>query len=105
MNQKQSGEDGEAMNDMDNSLWRFTNIIQTGKNRWSKLAVKFWRVPGDIKNHRYEICKQCDYFISVSTQCKKCLCAMGLKTWLGGFKCPQGKWGAEEPPEQGKEPG
>ncbi len=88
------------MREMDNSVWQFTDLIQTGKNRWSKLSNKFWRVPAEIKDHRYSVCKECDQFIPATTQCKKCLCAMGLKTWLGGFACPIDKWGAEDHPEK-----
>lgn len=82
--------------DMDASHWRYTDLIQVGINRWSKLSEKFWRVPSDIKDRRYDTCKQCEHFISATTQCSKCLCAMGIKTWLGGFACPIDKWPAED---------
>lgn len=84
--------------DMDNSEWRYTDLLQTGANRWSKLSEKFWRVPSEIKDSRYAICQDCDRFIKATTQCRECACAMGIKTWLGGFACPLEKWDVAERP-------
>ena len=46
----------------------------------------------DLANKRYEICKQCPEFISLTTQCKRCGCFMSAKTKMEAAKCPIGKW-------------
>jgi len=46
----------------------------------------------DLASKRYEICKQCPEFISLTTQCKKCGCFMSSKTKMEAAKCPIGKW-------------
>jgi len=50
------------------------------------------------ERERYEICKACDDFISLTKQCKLCMCIMPLKVKWSGATCPAGKWGAEECP-------
>jgi hypothetical protein len=42
---------------------------------------------------RHDICKACDHYISMTTQCTKCGCFMKLKTALPFAECPIGKWG------------
>lgn len=46
----------------------------------------------DLASKRYEICKQCPEFISLTTQCKKCGCFMSAKTKMEAAKCPIEKW-------------
>lgn len=41
---------------------------------------------------RLDICKACPFYISATTQCKKCGCLMVAKTKLEEAKCPIGKW-------------
>jgi len=41
---------------------------------------------------RYEICKACPNFVSMTTQCSVCMCFMPLKTWFKSSTCPIGKW-------------
>lgn len=43
-------------------------------------------------NKRYDICKMCPEFISLTKQCKQCGCLMHLKTKLQNAKCPIKKW-------------
>lgn len=43
-------------------------------------------------NARFDICKMCPEFISLTTQCKKCGCIMKAKTKLEKATCPLGKW-------------
>lgn len=83
----------------DTSVWRFTDWIQVGRSRWQRQSEKFWRVPAAIKDDRYALCQQCEHFVAATNQCQKCLCFMGIKTWLGGFACPIGKWPAEQDPD------
>lgn len=76
----------------------WTSWIRGRQNRWQQVTEKFWRVPAEVKNERYRICRECEEFISLSTQCRLCFCAMGIKTWYAGFSCPKGKWHAVTPP-------
>ena len=41
---------------------------------------------------RFEICKECPFFIKATKQCKKCKCFMFLKVWIKDADCPEGKW-------------
>ena len=43
-------------------------------------------------NSRYEICKSCPELISLTKQCKKCMCFMVIKTKVKNATCPLGKW-------------
>lgn len=90
----------EFKKQQDTSSWRLTQWIQVGEAKWRKQAEKFWRVPADIKDKRYAICQSCEHYIKITTQCQQCHCAMGIKTWLGGFACPIGKWEKEQHPEK-----
>jgi hypothetical protein len=47
--------------------------------------------PEKAKN-RYDICKSCEHFIKLTTQCNECKCFMKIKTKLEYAKCPLGKW-------------
>ncbi len=78
--------------------WRWTAWIRTGKTSWRRLSSRFWRVPAEVKNHRYAICRQCEHFVPATTQCRRCYCAMGIKAWYAELSCPEGKWDAVQPP-------
>jgi hypothetical protein len=80
--------------------WTFTEWIPARRRSWQKLGRKFWRIPRDVKNQRYGICRECEHFIPLTTQCRLCLCAMGVKTWFAGFACPVGKWREVPLPEE-----
>lgn len=45
-----------------------------------------------IAEDRMSICRACPELIQATSQCKKCLCVMTLKTQLQEAKCPIGKW-------------
>lgn len=45
-----------------------------------------------IAQKRYNICKKCDKFLSVTAQCKECGCFMKMKVKLENAECPLGKW-------------
>jgi hypothetical protein len=49
-------------------------------------------VSKDISNKRYGICKDCEEFIKLTSQCKQCGCFMKLKTKLFSAQCPKNKW-------------
>jgi len=41
---------------------------------------------------RMKICLQCEHFLKMIKQCKKCGCFMIIKTRLPNSTCPIGKW-------------
>lgn len=41
---------------------------------------------------RYDICKSCDEFVPLTTQCKQCGCIMKIKAKIKASKCPLSKW-------------
>lgn len=41
---------------------------------------------------RIKICLQCEHFLKLTKQCKKCGCFMIIKTRLPNATCPIGKW-------------
>lgn len=45
-----------------------------------------------LAKQRFDICKTCPEFISLTTQCKQCGCFMAVKTKLEEAKCPIEKW-------------
>lgn len=61
----------------------------------AQYAIKDGRVHPDIREERYNICKQCPHFIEASKRCSECGCFMEAKTWLGSdpkYLCPKNKW-------------
>jgi len=60
---------------------------------WDLLNKKIGRVSSETQLERLEICKNCPYFIKLTSQCKKCGCFMKEKTKLPNSECPIGKWG------------
>jgi hypothetical protein len=50
------------------------------------------KLPEEERNVRYDICKSCEHFISLTTQCTQCGCVMAAKTYLPFSSCPIGKW-------------
>ena len=45
-----------------------------------------------IQQNRLRICEQCDFYIKLTQQCKKCGCFMKIKTKLKNATCPLQKW-------------
>ena len=45
-----------------------------------------------IRSSRLEICKQCEFFNKITTQCNKCGCIMSIKTLFEETSCPIEKW-------------
>ena len=41
---------------------------------------------------RMKICLQCEHFLKMTKQCKKCGCFMIIKTRLPNSTCPIDKW-------------
>ena len=67
---------------------------------WDLYNKKIGRVGADTAEKRLEICNGCEFFIKLTSQCKKCGCIMKAKTKLPNAECPGGKWGRGETEEQ-----
>ena len=50
------------------------------------------RLTHDEANQRFDVCKQCEFFIKNQSRCLKCGCYMPIKTAWRSQKCPIGKW-------------
>lgn len=48
----------------------------------------------EIRNKRFDICKECDSLFKPTRTCKECGCFMALKTWLKFAECPRNFWGS-----------
>jgi hypothetical protein len=59
---------------------------------WDMLDPRVERVADDVAEARFDACKNCEFLIKATNQCKKCGCFMHLKTKLAGAVCPIGKW-------------
>ncbi len=44
------------------------------------------------RSDRLEICRGCEFFNKLTTQCNKCGCIMSVKTLFQENTCPIGKW-------------
>ena len=74
------------------SKWEEWKKAQGETRPWHLLDhTKFVDDP-KITEDRMKICKECPLYFKATTQCKKCGCAMLLKTKLESAKCPLGKW-------------
>lgn len=61
---------------------------------WDLLNPFVKYVPEEVYDNRYEICKNCEFFIKVTKQCNKCMCFMKLKCAYSHAYCPENKWEA-----------
>jgi hypothetical protein len=61
---------------------------------WDMLDPRVGRVDDKVKQLRMDFCSNCEFFISLTQQCKKCGCHMPWKTGLPHAECPVGKWSA-----------
>lgn len=65
-------------------------LLKTGAQ-----AIMNGKVSSEIREERYDICKECPSFDAESKRCNDCGCFMEAKTWVGGDPdqlCPQKKW-------------
>jgi len=51
-----------------------------------------WFAPHKKIEARLAICEECEFFIHQTSQCKKCMCFMKLKTRFLKTACPIDKW-------------
>ena len=53
--------------------------------------TKFF-VTDKVYKDRIEICKGCEFYFSVTGQCKRCLCFMKIKARIAPMECPEKYW-------------
>ena len=78
----------------------FLDKIKKRKNKKKVKQVKPWDLlkgesgftKPEIAKKRLDICRSCPKFLSITQQCKLCLCIMPAKTILANAECPIGKW-------------
>lgn len=58
---------------------------------WDMLNPTIVPVPKDVAQARYDICKECPFFLPTK-QCSRCGCFMKAKVKLPNADCPEGKW-------------
>ncbi len=63
---------------------------------WDLFNKKIGRVSPEKARERYEVCKECPFFIKMTKQCTKCGCIMPEKVKLANSFCPIHKWEKEE---------
>ena len=51
-----------------------------------------WFAPHKTIEARLAICEECEFFISQTSQCSKCMCFMKLKARFLKTTCPISKW-------------
>jgi len=68
-------------------------MIEILKQRLQNLKDAAAPLSEEERNVRYDICKSCEHFVSLTSQCTKCGCIMTAKTYLPFSECPVGKWG------------
>jgi hypothetical protein len=69
-------------------IWKENSSVKP----WDLVNPKEPRATEELSADRYNICTGCEFFIKLTTQCKKCGCFMNLKTKLERATCPVGKW-------------
>jgi len=62
--------------------------------------LNFFKDRFKISEQRLIICRQCDKFNKISSQCEECGCFMDFKTLLPYVSCPLDKWKAIESEEE-----
>jgi len=63
---------------------------------WDLLNPNTEYVPAEVYDERYEICKNCEFFNSLTRQCKICKCFMRIKCSMVQASCPENKWTIHE---------
>jgi len=66
-----------------------------GLLRTAGQALRNGKVSKEIREERYDTCKNCPLFLEDSKRCSDCGCFMEAKTWVAGNPdtlCPKKKW-------------
>lgn len=61
---------------------------------WDLWNKNIGRVTTIVAEERFEICKACPNYVSLTHQCTECGCIMNAKVKLPNASCPIGKWSA-----------
>jgi rRNA maturation protein Nop10 len=56
-----------------------------------KIETKFAK-RREIAKDRLDVCKECERYIKLTTQCRECGCFMSVKTLWPSANCPLDKW-------------
>jgi len=72
-------------------FWGYGNIIDMTAKPWDILNPRK-RTIDDKALSRMDICNKCEFFLKMTSQCKKCGCFMNIKTRIEEAYCPIGKW-------------
>lgn len=59
--------------------------------------MAFFKKRFELSEKRLDICKTCDMYNQITTQCRKCGCFMAAKSLMQDASCPLGKWGEYDP--------
>jgi hypothetical protein len=76
-------------------------MIEILKQRLQGLKDAAAPLSEEERNVRYDICKSCEHFVSLTNQCTECGCFMAAKTYLPFAECPVGKWNKVKRNQQG----
>lgn len=74
------------------SKWSEWKKAQGETRPWHLLDPSKYEEDPIVGEERLNICKECPFFVALTTQCKKCGCIMSMKTKLKSAACPIGKW-------------
>jgi hypothetical protein len=69
--------------------------MASGLFKTASYAISNGKVSAEIREERYNVCKECPYFIEDSKRCSECGCFMAAKTWVAAepkLLCPKNKW-------------
>lgn len=55
-----------------------------------------YKVPQDVVDKRFNVCKSCDDYSFQFQLCRVCQCSIKTKVRVPFAECPKGKWGKYE---------
>jgi hypothetical protein len=71
-----------------------SNLGNKNVRPWDIFNKNILKLESNISQQRLEICRGCEEFMKLTSQCKKCGCFMNSKVKLPSAECPLGKWSA-----------
>jgi hypothetical protein len=63
---------------------------------WDIFNKNIEKVDPNSLEYRLDICRACEHFVKLTSQCTQCGCFMPLKAKLPHATCPVNKWTAIE---------
>lgn len=73
-----------------------TQLANAGKALVRAVASGFSRVTAEEHERRRAICEACEYYDDTQERCRRCGCAVAIKSWLNSEVCPIGLWAKEQ---------